>query len=232
MKNTSVSHSLRETSTVNLALIGMSGAGKSYWSKKMEGKGYRCYHCDEMIAEKLGQELIGKGNTTLNLAKWMGQPFSEGYIKTEKLYLELEEEVVENICDELEQYTKINAPIIVDTTGSLIYLQKKILKRLSALTKMVYLRLPEEKQELLFENFVNDPKPVIWKGKFKTRKGENIHSALKRCYKDLISFRNEQYILLADCVLEYSFHHNPEREVGEFLDLMNTNFKQKIINPA
>ena len=129
MENTTAPHSLRGENTFKLALIGMSGAGKSYWSKKMEEKGYRWYHCDEMIAERLGQELIDKGNTTLNLAKWMGQPFSEGYIKAEKLYLELEEAVVEHICNELEQSTEINSPIVIDTTGSLIYVQKKILNR-------------------------------------------------------------------------------------------------------
>ena len=220
-----VPQSLRKTKTVNLALIGMSGAGKSYWSKKMEEKGYRWYNCDEMIAERLGPELPRKGNTTLNLAKWMGQPFSEGYIKAEKLYLELEEAVVEHICDELEQATE-NEPVVVDTTGSLIYLQKKLLNRLRTLTKMIHLRLPEEKHEQLFENFINDPKPVIWEGKFKPRKGETPQNALRRCYKDLLSFRNERYSLLADYVLDYSFHHSPEREVDELLDLMERSFEK------
>ena len=221
-----VPQSLRKTKTVNLALIGMSGAGKSYWSKKMEEKGYRWYNCDEMIAERLGPELPEKGNTILNLAKWMGQPFSEEYIKAEKLYLELEEAVVEHICDELEQATEINDPVVVDTTGSLIYLQKKLLNRSRALTKMIQLRLPEEKHEQLFENFINDPKPVIWEGKFKPRKGETPQNALRRCYKDLLSFRNERYSLLADYVLDYSFHHSPEREVDELLDLMERSFEK------
>ena len=226
MKTISVPHSLRETNTVNLALIGMSGAGKSYWSKKMKEKGYRWYNCDEMIAERLGSELPGIGNSTLSLAKWMGQPFSEGYIEAEKLYLELEEAVVEQICDELEQATEINAPVVVDTTGSLIYLQKKLLNRLRALTKMVHLRLPEEKHEQLFENFINDPKPVIWEGKFKPRKGETPLNALRRCYKVLLSYRNERYSLIADYVLDYSFHHSPDREVDELLDMMERSFEK------
>jgi Shikimate kinase len=144
MQKTSVTHSLRKTNNVNLALIGMSGAGKSYWSKKMEEKGYRWYHCDEMIAEKLGFVLPGEGKTTLKLAKWMGQPFSDGYIEAEKLYLELEEAVIKSICEELEKPTEKNSPVVVDTTGSLIYIQKKLLNRLRALTKIVYLKLPEE----------------------------------------------------------------------------------------
>ena len=224
MKTISVPHSLRGTNTVNLALIGMSGAGKSYWSKKMEEKGYRWYNCDEMIAERLGSELPGIGNSTQKLAKWMGQPFSEGYIEAEKLYLELEEAVVEHICDELEQATEINAPVVVDTTGSLSYLQKKLLNRLRAFTKMVHLRIPEEKHEQLFENFINDPKPIIWEGKFRPRKGETIHNTLRRCYKELLSYRNECYSLIADYVLDYSFHHSPDRKVDELLDMMEKKF--------
>ena len=226
MRKTSTPNSLRETDTFNLSLIGMSGAGKSYWSKKMEKKGYRLYNCDEMIAERLGLKVPKKGKATLNLAKWMGQPFSEGYIKAEKLYLELEGSVVEHICDELEQSSEKNVPVVIDTTGSLIYIQKKLLNRLGALTQMTYLRLPEEKHEQLFENFINDPKPVIWKGKFKTRKGENQQNALRRCYKDLLSFRNEGYSLLADYELDYSFHHSPEREVDELLEIIKTNIKK------
>ena len=220
MKTISVTHKLRETNTVNLALIGMSGAGKSYWSKKMEEKGYRWYNCDKMIAERLGSELPRIGNSTLNLAKWMGQPFSEGYIEAEKIYLELEESVVEHICEELEQNSGINAPVVVDTTGSLIYLQKNLLERLRALTKMVHLRLPEEKHEKLFENFINDPKPVIWEGKFRPQKGEPLQNALRRCYKELLSYRNKRYSLIADYALDYSFHHSPDREVDELLYMM------------
>ena len=226
MKKISVPHSLRGTNIEKIALIGMSGTGKSYWSKKMEEKGYRWYNCDDMIAERLGTELPGIGDSTLNLAKWMGQPFSEGYIEAEKLYLELEDAVVGHICDELEQANYINTPVVVDTTGSLIYLRKKLLNRLRAFTKMVHLRLPEEKHEQLFENFINDPKPVIWKGKFKPRKGEPQQNTLRRCYKELLSFRNERYSLIADYVLDYSFHHSPHREVDELLDMIERSFEK------
>ena len=219
MTKTQVSPFLRKTNIVKLTLIGMSGAGKSYWSRKMEEKGYRWYNCDKMIAEKLGSELPKKGTTTQKLAKWMGQPFSEGYIKAEKLYLKLETSIIEQICNELEQSIE-NEPVVVDTTGSLIYLQKKLINRLRGLTKMIHLRIPEKKHEQLFDNFIQEPKPVIWKGKFKPQKFETSHNALKRCYKELLSFRNERYSLLADYVLEYSFHHSPEIEVEELLDLM------------
>ena len=115
---------------VNLALIGMSGAGKSYWSKKMEDSGFRRYSCDNLIAERLGSELGKKGKSTLNLAKWMGEPFSEGYSKAESLYLKLENEVLTFICDELENSSREEEPVVVDTTGSLIYHNEGLLNRL------------------------------------------------------------------------------------------------------
>ena len=91
---------------------------------------------------------------------------------------------------------------------------------------MVHLRLPEEKHEQLFENFINDPKPVIWKGKFKPRNRETLQNALRRCYKELLSFRNERYTLIADYVLDYSLHHSPDREVDELLDMMERSFEK------
>ena len=116
--------------------------------------------------------------------------------------------------------------MVVDTTGSLIYLQKKLLNRLRALTKMVHLKLPEEKHEQHFENFINDPKPVIWEGKFRPRKGEPLQNALRRCYKELLSYRNERYSLIADYVLDYSLHHSPDRKVDELLEMIERSFEK------
>ena len=91
---------------------------------------------------------------------------------------------------------------------------------------MINLRLPEEKHEQLFENFINDPKPVIWEGKFMPRKGETLQNTQRRCYKELLSYRNERYCLIADNVLDYSFHHSPDREVDELLDMMERSFEK------
>ena len=45
---------LLKSEAVQLSLIGMSGAGKSYWSKRMESLGFQVYSCDDLIAERLG----------------------------------------------------------------------------------------------------------------------------------------------------------------------------------
>ena len=210
-----------------LSLIGMSGAGKSYWSKRIETHGFKRYSCDDLIADRLGQKLEEKGKSTKNLAKWMGQPFSEGYTEAEAFYLEHEAAVISQICDELENRGQKSMQVVVDTTGSLIYLDKKLLNRLRNLTLTVQLKLPEENHEQLYEAYLLDPKPVIWEGKYLPREGESRQNALERCYRELLTFRNKQYGMLADCVLDYSFHHSAKTGVEELLELIVNNYRMK-----
>ena len=209
-----------------LTLIGMSGVGKSHWSKKMEALGYIRHSCDELIAERLGTELGKKGKTTVNLAKWMGQPYSRGYQETEALYLELESAVIEQICDELEYGIQKDKPVVVDTTGSLVYLEKVLIKRLRKLTRTVLLNMPDDKHEGHFETYLKDPKPVIWNGKYLPSKGEIPQMALRRCYKELLCFRNKQYALISDFQLDYNFHQSSGTTVEDLLKLVSRILKQ------
>jgi len=209
---------------VNLALIGMSGTGKSYWSKKMENSGFRRYSCDNLIAERLSSELGNKGKSTLNLAKWMGKPYSEGYLRAESLYLKLEEEVLTFICDELENSSLKDEPVVVDTTGSLIYLNTNLLNRLRKLVRTVHLTLPVQKHNELFESYLVEPKPLIWKGKYIPLESENQQNTLRRCYSELLAFRNERYSLISDCELEFSFHHCPKTRLNEILEIVSNFF--------
>jgi adenylate kinase family enzyme len=227
MSELSYSPTLFKKKAFKFYLIGMSGAGKSHWSKKMESLGFQIYSCDDLIAERLGQKLEEKGKSTINLAKWMGQPFSEGYPEAEAFYLELEGAVISQICDELENSSQKDKQVVVDTTGSLIYLENKLLNRLRNLTLTVQLKLPEEKHEKLFETYLLDPKPVIWGEVYLPREGESPQNTLGRCYRELLSFRNERYGLLADCVLDYSFHHCTMTGPEELLELVTKNYKMK-----
>jgi hypothetical protein len=211
---------------MQLTLIGMSGVGKSHWSKKMEALGYRRYCCDELIAERLGTELGKKGKATVNLAKWMGQPYSKGYQETEALYLELESAVIEQICDELEHGIQKDKPVVVDTTGSLVYLEKVLIKRLRKLTRTVLLNLPDDKHEEHFENYLKDPKPVIWNGKYLPSIGEIPQMALRRCYRKLLYFRNKDYALMSDFKLDYTFHQSSGTTVEDLLELVDSSLKK------
>ena len=64
-------------------------------------------------------------------------------------------------------------------------------------------------------------------GEYLPREGESPQNALWRCYKELLSFRNERYGLLSDCVLDYSFHHCAKTGVEELLELVKNNYKMK-----
>jgi len=211
---------------MQLTLIGMSGVGKSHWSKKMQALGYLRYSCDELIAERLGTELGKKGKTTVNLAKWMGQPYSKGYQETEALYLELESAVIEQICDELEHGIQKDKLVVVDTTGSIVYLEKALLKRLRKLTQTVHLNLPVDKYKEHFEIYLKDPKPVVWNGKYLPSKGEIPQMALRRCYRELLSFRNKHYTLMSDFHLDYTFHQSPVTTVEDLLELVGASLKK------
>ena len=215
---------------MRLSLIGMSGAGKSFWSKKMESRGYRRYSCDDLIAERLGIKLERRVESTINLAKWMGTPHSIEYPKAEEMYLEQEGVVVNMICDELENIIPKNAPVVVDTTGSLIYLDKTLLKRLGNITQMVYLNFSTEKNKELFKAYLQDPKPIIWKGKYLPHEGESSKETLGRCFSELLDYRNELYDSISDCVLDYSFHHSPKTGVSEFLDSIWNCYKQENVS--
>ena len=57
-----------------ITLIGFSGTGKSYWTKKLSyTKGFRSFHCDDLIQEKLSPEFGGNLHPTITqVAEWMG----------------------------------------------------------------------------------------------------------------------------------------------------------------
>ena len=204
---------------MQFTLIGMSGAGKSYWSKIVETIGYRRYSCDELIAERFGKTL-GKGEATLNLSKWMGEPFSKGHEEAEVLYLKMEKEVVTQICNELEKNNQKDEPVVIDSTGSLIYLEEELINRVRKLTKTVLLEIPVEKYDELFYTYTKFPKPIIWNGKYNPLEGEDHQKAMYRCFRELLNLRNKRYESIADLRLDYSFHYNPITTVENLLDLV------------
>ena len=72
---------------MRLSLIGMSGSGKSYWTKKFAKHGFGTFHCDDLIKGKLSDQLIQTDGTMLSVGEWMGFPFDTGYRRREMRYL-------------------------------------------------------------------------------------------------------------------------------------------------
>ena len=44
-----------------LALVGMSGSGKTFWTKKLAAAGWRSVCCDDLIEQRLAQRLAAGG---------------------------------------------------------------------------------------------------------------------------------------------------------------------------
>lgn len=204
-----------------ITLIGMSGTGKSHWSKKLEKKGFVRYCCDDLIEELLGNDLKKLGYSGIaDVSKWMGQPYDKQYSKTSRAYLEREIQVTKRFLREVKKNKKKD--IVIDTTGSVIYTGEDILKLLAELTRVIYLETPQSVQDDMFQLYIKDPKPVIWGGVFTKKRGESDRDALARCYPKLLKTRSQKYKKMAHKKLDYHALRTPKYTVTDFLAAVKT----------
>ena len=187
---------------MQLTFIGMSGCGKSHWSKALVPQGFKRFSCDELIAGKLSACLRNQDGIELELGEWMGFPFHPGYQDREKRYLEVEEEVVGDLVRDFESgRLDRSMDIVVDSTGSLIYLNSKLLERLKKHTAFVYFHAPPSLWEEMILLYSANPRPVLWHGMYNSGPNETNKQSLSRCYKDLIVSRDRVYSRYADVIV-------------------------------
>src|SRR5437879_5301084 len=185
---------------LRIALIGMSGSGKSYWSKRLAQAGYASVCCDARIEERLRPRLEQGGYAGIRgVATWMGWPHSPTYAQREAEYLAEEIKTLDEALTELEKDP--SRELVLDTTGSVIYSGNNVLLRLRRQMKIVYLATTAEEQELLIQRYLSEPKPVLWRGAFQRKKGETPREAVARCYPALIAARRQSYEALAHCTI-------------------------------
>jgi shikimate kinase len=185
---------------LRIALIGMSGSGKTFWAKRLAAGGRQSITCDDRIEERLGSHLVADGYSGINgMAAWMGWPDSATYAQREADYLAAEIAALDELLTELERDP--GRELVLDTTGSVIYTGNKLLMRLRRQMTVVYLATSAEEQQLLIERYLNDPKPVLWRGAFQTKNGETSHDTVARCYPALVAARRQSYEALAHCTL-------------------------------
>ncbi len=207
---------------MKISLIGMSNSGKTHWSTKLlqelEKIGFVRFCCDDLIEQKLDRELKSLGYSGINdVARWMGQPYEKKYKTNSRKYLRLEKEAMEEILNFLEEQTKVKN-VVIDTTGSVIYLESELIDRLKKITKIVYLDTPDSVQKQMYKNYIKNPKPVIWGNSFKKLNGESNFEALSRCYPELLKFRTKKYKKFADVAIDYYMVRRPNFSVKEFLN--------------
>ena len=185
---------------MRLALVGMSGAGKTFWAKKLAEKGTPAAFCDERIEQGLRPRLgPGRYSGIKGVAAWMGWPDSATYAEREAEYLAEEIRTLDEVLQELERMP--DASLVLDTTGSVIYAGNHLLLRLRRQMTIVYLAATSKERQLLIERYLNDPKPVLWRGAFQPKSGETPRETVARCYPALMEARRLSYEALAHCTL-------------------------------
>jgi shikimate kinase len=188
---------------LRLALIGMSGAGKSYWTTRIAAAGYTAISCDTQIESRLKPALETGGYSGINgVAAWMGWPHLPTYADREAAYLSEEIAVLDEVLTGLEKNPERD--LVLDTTGSVIYVGNHLLHRLRKQMLVVYLAASRDEQQLLIQRCLDDPKPVLWRGAFQARAAETPEATVARCYPVLIGARRQSYEALAHCSIPVS----------------------------
>jgi len=186
----------------------MSGAGKSFWTTRIAAAGYPSISCDTEIESRLKPALEVGGHRGINgVAAWMGWPHLPAYADREAAYLSEEIAVLDEVLTGLEKNPERD--LVLDTTGSVIYVGNHLLHRLRRQMLVVYLAASRDEQQLLIQRYLEDPKPVLWRGAFQSRAGEAPHDTVARCYPALIASRRQSYEALAHCSILVSDLHEP-----------------------
>lgn len=202
--------------TLRLALVGMSGTGKTFWTRRLAQAGYPAVSCDDLIEQKLAPRLAAGGFNGINgVAAWMGWPDSPTYAERESQYLAAEIAVLDEVLTGIERSP--NSSLILDTTGSVIYAGNHLLLRLRRLMTVVYLAASQQEQELLIERYLTDPKPVLWRGAFLPKPGETPRETVARCYPALIAARRQSYEALAHVTLPVAGLRGAAHDADGFL---------------
>ena len=185
---------------MRLALVGMSGAGKSFWTERIAAADYPSLCCDTLIEQRLASRLKTGGFAGIHgVAAWMGWPDLPTYAERESAYLQEEIAVLDEVLSRLEKNP--SDELVLDTTGSIIYVGNHLLLRLRKQMRVVYLAASPDEQQLLIDRYLDDPKPVLWRGGFQPRAGESPRETVARCYPALIAARRQSYEALAHGVI-------------------------------
>ena len=200
----------------HLAFIGMSGTGKTFWSRRLAEEGHRVVSCDDLIGRRLMEHLPNGDRAGINdLAAWMGWPDSSNYAAREAHYLAEEIGALDEVLSEVERSPEKS--LILDTTGSVIYTGNNLLLRMRRDLTIVYFAASHAEEELLVDRYLSDPKPVLWRGAFRPRAGETPKETVERCYPALIAARRQSYEVLAHVTLPVAELRAAAYDVGKFL---------------
>jgi shikimate kinase len=202
---------------VIIGLIGMSGAGKSSWASKLAAAGFTWLHCDELIADRLRASFAIGARSVHDLGNWMGFPYDARYAEREAIYLASETEVLGTIAEDIAQSRYTSTNLIIDLTGSAIYVDREILNRIRQFATIVYLAVSPKRHDQMVQDYITNPRPLVWNGFYRPLPHEDPAAALARCYPHLLADRERQYAEISDIKLDDALHRSAEFDVGAFL---------------
>src|SRR5260370_42601644 len=91
---------------LRLALVGMSGTGKTFWTKRLAASGHPAICCDDRIEERLAPKLAAGGYGGINGgARGMGLADSATYARSQGEYLAGEDLQLDEILNKHEKKT-------------------------------------------------------------------------------------------------------------------------------
>ena len=203
-----------------IGLIGMSGAGKSSWASRLAAAGFTWLHCDELIAEKLRAHFDVGAGSVYDLGQWMGFPYDERYAEREAIYLASETDVLGTIAQDIAQGQYAGTNLIVDLTGSAIYVDRAVLNRVRQLATIVYLAVSARLHDQMVQDYIANPRPLIWSGLYRPLPHEAPAAALARCYQHLLAERERLYAEFSRVTIPDALHRSSEFDVGAFLQFV------------
>lgn len=177
---------------LKIALLGMSNIGKSHFAARLAHDfGFQSVEVDQLIQSKLGQDSMD------DHAKWLGQPYSDGYAARETRAMELEGSAIQDAMTLCQ--TSGNA--VLDAPGSAIYADDDILNKLKSGFWLIYIEASSDDLKRLKQLYMSSPKPLIWKDSYDSSLGTTQDEAVLASYPHLLSQRAKIYERLADITL-------------------------------
>lgn len=203
-----------------LTFIGFSGSGKSHYSKELK----RLYDwdiidCDQLIREELNKRESLQLNSLTEVAHWHGSPKDPDFSRRDSLFLEIEDYVMSKLISA----PKKTKNTVIDTSGSFVLLAENTIIKFKKNTTLVYFQYEEEDMTQMIEQYLKDPKPVLWQHLYQPLPGEDYQKSISRCYVNLVNYRKKLYEKYADLKINISFKTRGNFKINNILEILKQN---------